>query len=221
MYPTMQPGETGYQPAQYATLTAATTTVTPPVAPTVTTSAATLGNNQYDIAGVTYPNSLNAVYAVTGAAAAGYNVTNLNFYLPSGYTYTAGSKWDVVLVLAPTPSTQATSALCSATYTTSGTSADTGWHLLNVTGCGVLPRSTAYWVGVVENEPGPIGQGFWDCGGSCNGGVPASSSGTYAYSFASVNYGVYKGMSTEMSPTMQPGKTGYQPSQYATLTTVN
>jgi hypothetical protein len=114
---------------------------------------------------------MNAIYAVTGTAAGGYNVTTLNFYLSSGYTYTAGSKWDVVLVLAPTPTTQATSALRSTTYTTVGTSADTGWRLLNVAECGILPMSTPYWVGVVENEPGPIGQGYSNCGCSCAGGV--------------------------------------------------
>jgi len=225
MYPTTQPGDTGYQPSQYATLTAATAASapappSPPAPPPASTSTATLGNNQYDVAGVTYPGAMNAIYAVTGTATGGYNVTTLNFYLPSGYTYTAGSKWDAVLVLAPTPTTQATSALCSATYTTVGTSADFGWHALNVAGCGILPISTAYWVGVVENEPGPIGQGFSDCGGSCTGGVPTSNSGTFPYTAALVNYGVYKGMSTVMYPTTQPGDTGYQPSQYATLTTV-
>jgi len=211
---TVQAGDFTSKPGVTLTVTAASAS-----AP-ASTSAATLGNNQYDVAGVTYPGAMNAIYAVTGTAADGYNVATLNFYLPSGYTYTAGSKWDAVLVLAPTPTTQATSALCSATYTTVGTSADFGWHALNVTGCGILPMSTAYWVGVVENEPGPIGQGFSDCGGSCNGGVPKSNSGTFPYTAALVNYGVYTGMSTVMYPTTQPGDTGYQPSQYATLTTV-
>jgi hypothetical protein len=164
---------------------------------------------------------MNAVYAVTGTTAHSYNVTNLNFYLPSGYTYTKGSKWDVLLVLAPSATTQATSALCSATYTTTGTSSDYGWHSLSVTGCGTLSASTAFWVGVTENEPGPIGQGFYNCGGSCSGGVPASNTGTLAYSAALVNYGVYKNMSTTMYPTTAPGETGYQPAQYATLTAVN
>jgi hypothetical protein len=215
MYPTTEGGSTGYQPSQYATLTTATTA--PPV--TTSTPAVNLGNNQYDVAGVTYPGAMNAIYAVTGTAANGYNVATLNFYLPTGYNYTAGSKWDVLLVLAPGPTTQATSALCSATYTTTGTSTDFGWHALTVSGCGTLPMSTAYWVGVVENEAGPIGQGFWDCGGSCSGGVPSSNTGTFPYAAALVTYGVYKGMSTVMYPTTQPGSTGYQPSQYATLTT--
>jgi hypothetical protein len=212
MYPTTAPGLTGYQPSQYATLTVAT------APPASTSTPVVLGNNQYDVSGVTYKGAENAVYAVTGTAAKGYDVATLNFYLPSGYTYTAGSKWDVVLVLAPTPATQATSALCSATYTTTGTSADFGWHSLNATGCGTLPMSTAYWVGVVENEPGPIGEGFSNCGSSCSGNVPTSNVGTFPYTTALVTYGVYKGMSTVMYPTTAPGLIGYQPSQYATLT---
>ncbi len=216
MYPTTEAGSTGYQPSQYATLTAATTA--PPVSTTAPTSV--LGNNQYDVAGVTYPGAMNSIYAVTGTSAKGYNVMTLNFYLPSGYTYTAGSKWDAVIILAPSPTTQATSALCSATYTTTGTSADFGWHALTVSGCGTLSKSTPYWVGVVENQAGPIGQGFYDCGGSCSGGVPSSNTGTYPYAAALVNYGVYQGMSTEMYPTTEAGSTGYQPSQYATMTAV-
>jgi hypothetical protein len=184
------------------------------------TSPIVLGNNTYTVAGVTYPGSMNALYAVTGTAANGYTVSTLSFYLPSGYTYKRGSKWDVLLVLAPTPTTQASSALCHATYTTLGTSADVGWHSLNVTGCGTLAASTAYWIGLTENEAGPIGEGFSNCGGSCTGGVPTSNIGTYPYEFAFVTYGVYTGMSTVMYPTTSPGTTAYQPSQYATMTAV-
>ena len=87
------------------TVTAATTSTG--------TSAIVLGNNTFSVAGVTYPGAMNAIYAVAGTAANGYTVSTLNFYLPSGYTYTKGSKWDVLLVLAPTPNTEASSALCS------------------------------------------------------------------------------------------------------------
>jgi hypothetical protein len=196
--------------------------LTVPATTAVTTGAGTspaiLGNNDYTVAGVTYPGAMNAIYAVTGTTTGGYNVSTLNFYLPSGYTYTAGSKWDVLLVLAPTLTTQASSALCSATYTTTGTSTDAGWHALTATGCGTLAKSTAYWVGVTENEAGPIGQGFSNCGGSCSGGAPTSNTGTYPYDVAFVNYGAYTGMSTVMYAATAPGSTGYQPSQYATMT---
>jgi hypothetical protein len=111
---TVQAGDFTSNPSVTLTTTAAST---PPPA-----SAATLGNDQYDVAGVTYPGAMNAIYAVTGTVANGYNVSTLNFYSPSGYTYTKGAKWDVVLVLAPNPTTQATQ---HTTYTTVGTSADT------------------------------------------------------------------------------------------------
>lgn len=176
-----------------------------------------LGNNQFNTANVTYPNAINSTYAMTGSAVS--NVSSCSFYLPTGYTYATGSKWDCGVILAPTATTQASSWLCHSTYTTLGTSADVGWHTLPLTGCGNLPASTGYWVGVNTNESGPIGEGAWNCGSSCNGSAPSSGNGTYHYWYVSATYGVYTGMSTTMQPAT--ATVNLQSSQYATLTGPN
>lgn len=185
-----------------------------PVTAAPTTSV--LGNNQFNTAGGTSANFINATYAVTGAVPAGYPVTSCSFYLPAGTTYTAGSKWDCGLVLAPSATTQATSWLCHATYTTLGTTADVGWHTLNIVNCGTLPPSTAYWISVDTNEAGSPGQGFWNCGSSCTGSAPTSGNGTYPCRYISASYGVYTGMGTAMNAGC--GAAGLQASQYVTLT---
>lgn len=175
-----------------------------------------LGNIAFDTIGTTYPNATNATYAVTDAVQ--HKVQACTFYLPSGVTYTAGSKWDCGLILAPTALTQATSWLCVNTYTTTGTSGDYGWHTVSLGTCGILPAHTAYWVGVNTNETGPISEGFSTCGGSpCTGSAPTSGNGTYPCAYASATHGIYTGMSPTM--TLGCGSTGVQASQYATLTT--
>lgn len=191
------------------------------VTPTITGNI--LGQNLYDFAGVTYPNALVATYAISPATVS--NVSYLNFYLASGTALVAGNKYDVILTLAPTATTQSAATLCTATYTTLGTTADYGWHQIapNGSGCGSLPATTGYWIGTVTNAAGPAGLGFYDCAGGtagCTGGAPTTPGpGTYHFWIASVNYGVYTNMPAAMINPLQSGQTGYQASAYATLTT--
>lgn len=176
-----------------------------------------LGDSATDTAGNTSTSFINATYAVAGTNTAGYKVQSCTFYLPTGTLHVAGSKWDCGLIPAPSASTQSPNWLCWSTYTTTGTTSDYGWHSLSLPTCGVLPPSSAYWVGVVTNEPGRPGQGFSTCGGgACNGAVPTVGIGTYPYRFISATYGVYVGMGTAMNATTQPG---LQSSQYVTLAT--
>lgn len=175
-----------------------------------------LGNVAFDTAGATYPNNINATYAVIDANQ--HKVQACTFYLPTGSTYTAGSKWDCGLIPAPTATTQSSSWLCWNTYVTTGTSADYGWHTVTLNTCGILPAHTAYWVGVSTNEAGPIGEGYSLCGGvACTGSAPTVGNGTYPCFYVSASYGVYTGMGTAMSSGC--GLPGVQGSQYATLTT--
>jgi hypothetical protein len=191
---------------------------------TASTTSGVLGNNQFDSSGDTFAGSEVAPYAVSPPTASSVSFFNLN--LPTGFTYPAGSLYDVILVLAPTPTTQATSAVCSGTYVGTGTSSDVGWHQFspNGSGCGTLPASTAYWIGTVTNQGGPIGLGFWDCNGGsagCAGSAPTSGNGTYPFFAASVNYGTYTAMPTAMNATTASGGTGLQVSLFATLSTPN
>jgi hypothetical protein len=191
---------------------------------TAATTSGVLGNNQFDSSGDTFAGSEVATYAVSPPTAS--SVSFFNLYLPTGFTYPAGSLYDVILVLAPTSTTQSSTALCSGTYVATGTSSDVGWHQFgpNGSGCGTLPASTAYWIGTVTNQGGPIGLGFWDCNGGsagCNGSAPTSGNGTYPFYFVSVNYGTYTGMPTAMIASTAPGGTGLQASLFATLSTPN
>lgn len=182
-------------------------------------TSSVLGNNQFNMVGFTSANYINATYAVTGTSPA--IVSNCNFYLPTGTTYAAGSKWDCGLILAPTPTTQASSWLCHATYTTLGTSADVGFHSLAISGCGTLPASTGYWIAVDTNETSPSqpGQGFWNCGSSCTGSAPTLNNGTYACRYISATYGVYTGMQTTMAGICGSVSPQVQASQYVTVQT--
>lgn len=188
-----------------------------PVPVTAAPATNILGNNQFNAVGGTFANAINATYAVSGTNAGGYTVASCSFYLPTGTTYAVGSKWDCGIVLAPTPTTQASAWLCHSTYSTLGNTGDVGWHTLPITGCGTLTASTAYWISVITNETSPSnpGEGFWNCGSSCTGIAPTLGNGTYPCSFVSVSYGVYTGMKTAM--TLGCGGPGLQGSQYVTL----
>lgn len=183
-----------------------------------------LGVNQQNTSGVTYPNYVNATYGVSGTHVGGYTASTGSFYLPTG-TQTNGALWDILVTLAPTPTTQATAPICKGTYTTSGTASPGAWITVPLTVIGgtsacKIGTSTAYWVGVITNQAGPVPQGFYNCGGACTGGIPPSGSGTYPYYFISQVYGTYSGNGTAMQPTSSPG-VGLQASQYITLTNPN
>jgi sugar lactone lactonase YvrE len=173
-----------------------------------------LGNNSYSTAGTDYNNAINATYAVTGSDSGGYTVTSCSFYQPTG-TVTAGAHIDCGLVLAPSPTTQASSWLCHATYTNPTSSGVSRWITVALSGCGTLPPSTAYWIATDSNDPHPaFPYGFWNCGGTCNGPVPTVGNGTHYYSWIAATYGVYTGMATAMNSGQS---SGLQASQYVTL----
>jgi sugar lactone lactonase YvrE len=173
-----------------------------------------LGNNSYSTAGTDYANAINATYAVTGNDSGGYTVTSCSFYQPTG-TVTAGAHIDCGLVLAPSPTTQASSWLCHATYTNPTSSGVGRWITVALSGCGTLPPSTAYWIATDSNDTHPaFPYGFWNCGGTCNGPVPTVGNGTHYYSWIAATYGVYTGMATAMNSGQG---SGLQASQYVTL----
>jgi Chitobiase/beta-hexosaminidase C-terminal domain len=149
-----------------------------------------LGNNAYSTVGTDTANYLNSVYAVTGNDSGGCTVTSCSFYEPTG-TVTPGAKVDCGLIAAPSPTTQASSWLCHATYTNPTSSAPGGWITVPLTGCGTLPPNTAYWIGTDSNDTLSFPYGFWNCGSSCNGSAPTVGNGTYYHHYISVPYGTY------------------------------
>ena len=174
-----------------------------------------LGTNAYSTAGADYANFINATYAVTGSNADGYTVGSCSFYQPTG-TVTQGAKIDCGVVLAPTPTTQSSSWLCHATYTNPSSHGAGAWITVTLSGCGTLPANTAYWIATDSNDTNPaFPYGFWNCGGSCNGGAPAAGTGTYGYRYISATYGQYTGMGTSM---LAGGNE--QASQFVSLTAV-
>ncbi|MGC2403681.1 MAG: chitobiase/beta-hexosaminidase C-terminal domain-containing protein [Acidobacteriaceae bacterium] len=152
------------------------------------------GNSANNVAGGTYVNTFNSIYSITPPGTWTTNQATLNF--GTSGTVTSGSKTDIVLVQATSPTTEATSALCHATYTqTSAT--PPGSVTLAVSGCGTL--SGAYWVNTETNDPlGPSPFGEWNCGSACNGTVPTSGNGTYYGWFAANPYGSYTGLPTTL-----------------------
>ncbi len=158
-----------------------------------------LGNTAYSTAAGDSANYINATYAVTGNDSGGYQVGSCSFYQPTG-TVTAGANIDCGLIRAPSPTTQASSWLCHATYTNPTSNGVGGWITVALSGCGTLTPSTAYWIATDNNDP-HVGfpYGFWNCGGTCNGPVPTVGNGTHFYSYIAATYGVYTGMATAMN----------------------
>lgn len=202
-------------------------TSTIPLAVVAQPSTTNLGVNQFDTPGVTFPNAVNSQYVVIPAGTT-TTISSCSIYLPTGYTYTAGGKYDCLLTPAPSALTQSSSVLCFATYTTQGTAADVGWHQLPVSGCGTVGSASSaigYQIGVSENLSGPIGMGFYGCGaasgastGNCTGPIPTSGVGTYQCAYALQNYGVYVGNTTTLTSGCGP-KSGVQLAAYFSLTT--
>lgn len=178
---------------------------------TSTTSQLGVTNEDLGNAQVTYTGSINTQYMVTGSAAGGYTVNSCSFYLPTG-TQTSGAFWDCVLNQATSSTTQSAAALCSARYTTSGTSTPAGWVTVNMTGCPTLAANQGYWLGLTTNQAGPVGQGGYDCGSSCTGSAPTSGVGSYGYFFYSATFGSYTSLATSFI-----GQTTSQSSQYLTV----
>ena len=175
----------------------------------VTPAPGQLGSNLYTTAGHTANGYINYTYAVTGTAT--FTPTTCSIYMSGAQT--VGAYWDCLLVLAPTPTTQASSPICTARYTITSSTGPGANVTFPITGCGTLPPNTAVWVGSTTNQPGTPAQGFNNCGGSCTGGVPTQGSGTYPYYFVPNTFGTYTGMTTQL---IAGGAT--QTSQYVTVT---
>jgi hypothetical protein len=171
-----------------------------------------LGTNAYDYAGVTYSGYINEDYGVTGTAAGQYTPGTCYITLPG--IPTAGAHWDCVLTLAPTPTTESASALCSGRYTTTGTEGTSPTIAISMASCPKLGPDTAYWLGSTTDGSGAVPQGFTACGTGCAGMAPVYGSGTYPYYFQANPFGVYTNMITSL---VTGGN--HQVSQYLTLTT--
>ena len=175
----------------------------------VTPAPGQLGTNLYTTAGHTANGYINYTYAVTGTAT--FTPTTCSIYMSGAQT--VGDFWDCLLVLAPTPTTQASSPICTARYTITSSTGPGANVSFPITGCGTIPPNTAVWVGSTTNQPGTPAQGFNNCGGSCAGGVPTQGSGTYPYYYVPNTFGTYTGMTTQL---IAGGAT--QTSQYVTVT---
>lgn len=157
------------------------------------------GQTAYNTTGDTYPGYLNSTYFVFGNQAGGYLGTGgtCSFYLPSG-TLTVGSLYDCGLILAPTPTTEASSWLCWYTYTVTAASQPGGFVSGTMNNCGNIAAGTAAWVAVTTNQPGESVAGFDNCGGSCNGTAPTVGNGTYPYYCVAQPYGTRTGLPSTM-----------------------
>jgi hypothetical protein len=186
-----------------------------PVTIIINPTTGVLGNIVFTSNGTFAQNYIDAVYAVTGTSPGGYTVNpTCSFYMNAG-SQTAGAKRDCGIILAPTPTTMASSWLCYGTYTAPSTVSPNGWVSVPLSGCGVLPPSTGYLVATITNDTAAPPKGSWNCGttgGACTGSAPTVGNGTFAQRQMSATYGIYSGLGTS---TTAGGP--YQPSQYVTL----
>lgn len=178
-----------------------------------------LGNNQANFNFQTYANGYACTYAVTGTNLGGYTVNScvINQF---GGNVASGANTDCAVITAPTPTTEATSALCHGTWTNpSGTGTTAG--SIAMSGCGTLAASSAVWICTNTNDASnPSSYGGWNCGGTCSTtSVPTSNNGTYAGAIQNVSGGVPYGQFTGFPASMTLVPSG-QFSQYLTLSAV-
>lgn len=180
----------------------------------VTPAPSMLGTNLENVTGYTNNGYINEIYGVTGTSAGNYTPGNCHILLPAA-TWVAGKLWTCLLVLG-TPTTQNASALCSNSYTTTGTSWPGGDLVISMASCPALPPDQGYWVGSTTNQTtaDPV-QGFSNCNSSCTGAVPIFGSGTYAYRYVPNTFGNY----TSLPTTLTASGGTQQVSQYIDLTT--
>ncbi len=181
---------------------------------TVIPAPAMLGTNLQNVTGFTNNGYINEIYGVTGTSAGNYTPGNCHIILPAT-TWVAGKLWTCLLVLG-TPTTQNASALCSNSYTTTGTSWPGGDLIISMASCPALPPDQGYWVGSTTNQTtaNPV-QGFSNCNSSCSGAAPIFGSGTYAYRYVANTFGNY----TSLPTTLKASGGTQQVSQYIELTT--
>jgi uncharacterized protein YjdB len=179
----------------------------------VVPAPSSLGTALQNVTGFTNNGFINEIYGVTGTSAGNYTPGNCHIILPAT-SWVAGKLWTCLLVLG-TPTTQNVSALCSNSYTTTGTSWPGGDLIIPMTSCPALPPDQGYWVGSTTNQTtANPAQGFSNCNGSCSGAPPAFGSGTYGYWYVANTFGNY----TALPATLSSGGT-LQVSQYIELTT--
>ena len=185
---------------------------------TVTPTPSMLGTSLENVTGATGFGFINEIYGVTGTSASGYTPGNCHITIPATTNWTAGTFWTCLLVLAPTPTTQNASVLCSNSYTLTGTSWPGGDIVIPMAGvCPTLPPDTGYWVGSTTNQTtASPAQGFSNCNSSCSGGPPMFGSGTYPYRYVANTFGNYTNLPTTLTASGAPGQ---QVSQYVLLTT--
>jgi Bacterial Ig-like domain (group 2) len=180
----------------------------------VTPAPSMLGTNLQNVSGSTGNGYINEIYGVTGTSPGNYTPGNCHIIIPAT-TWVAGKLWTCLLVLG-TPTTQNASALCSNSYTTTGTSWPGGDLIISMASCPALPPDQGYWVGSTTNQTtaSPT-QGFSNCSGSCSGAPPTFGSGTYAYRYVANTFGNY----TSLPTTLSASAGTQQVSQYIELTT--
>ncbi|MGC2661451.1 MAG: hypothetical protein WA324_26150, partial [Bryobacteraceae bacterium] len=175
---------------------------------------AQLGTNLQNVSGFTNTGFINEIYGVTGTSAGNYTPGNCHIILPAT-TWVAGNLWTCLLVMG-TPTTQNASALCSNSYTTTGTSWPGGDLIISMASCPALPPDQGYWVGSTTNQTtANPAQGFSNCNSACSGAPPVFGSGTYAYRYVANTFGNY----TSLPTTLTPSAGTQQVSQYIELTT--
>jgi hypothetical protein len=168
------------------------------------------------VSGFTGNGFINEIYGVTGTSPGNYVPGNCHIILPATTNWTSGKVWTCLLVLG-TPTTQSAAALCSNSYTMTGTSWPGGDVVISMASCPALQPDQGYWVGSTTNQTAasPV-QGFSNCNSSCSGGPPVFGSGTYAYRYVANTFGSYTNLPTTLNASGSPGQ---QVSQYIELTT--
>ena len=183
---------------------------------TVNPAPSILGTSLENVPGSTNNGAINEIYGVTGTSPGSYTPGNCHIIIPATTNWVAGKLWTCLLVLG-TPTTQNASALCSNSYTTTGTSWPGGDIIISMASCPALAPDQGYWVGSTtsQTQANPV-QGFSNCNSSCSGAAPVFGSGTYPYRYVANAFGNYTALPTTLSASGSPGQ---QVSQYIELTT--
>ena len=183
---------------------------------TVVPAPSVLGTSLENQSGATQFGFINEIYGVTGTSPGTYTPGNCHIIIPATTNWTAGKLWTCLLVIG-TPTTQNASALCSNSYTMTGTSWPGGDIVISMASCPALPPDQGYWVGSTTSQTtASPAQGFSNCNSACSGGPPTAGSGTYAYRYVANTFGNYTNLPTTLTASGSPGQ---QVSQYLELTT--
>jgi len=169
-----------------------------------TTANIITGTTTQDQVSSSAVNVYSADYFIVGSSA--ITPQTATIYIGTG---TSGSKIDVGITQATSPTAQSTNVLCYATITESGQANQL--ITVPITGCGTLAAGYTGFVWMNTNDPA-LTVGKQDCGGSCSG---SATSTTYGDCSSTVTYGTYTGIGTAFSSTC-PGQ--YQRLQYITST---